>query len=350
MSDVIVDAVFELPVPIWVMDEVLAATYPSGFGTLKFNVAMPTGDGPNGGPPAVISLHGVELTAPDVVWVHAYGAHIPDSYGPATALHRIVFTDVDGPTPEHLTWFTADAQLAEYVAPWFNAVRTWAEVVTGQDLDPNHRVYDAVAVGYGLTFLDRTHDGAHALQLTTPRVLPVPAREWGAILENVRLGKEPPLEELLSRDARASQRRGAERRAIIEAATALEIVMSRHVRGLIDELPEPQQRRLSNNPSLGAYIDIAEKSQWALAVEYEKLRWLSALATTLSTAAKHPTTGTPVQRSKSRSTSWVPTAGSGGPKSESLTEASSYLLIQQTTRGVRETRRSSRCTRYALDV
>lgn len=259
------------------MSDVLDTTYSSGYGSLKFNVAMPSGDGPNGGPPAVLDVQLVERTDSEIVWVQEFGAHIPESYKPATAVQRVAFTDVDGPTPAHLTWFTPEAQLAEYVAPWFNAVRTWAEVVTGQDLDPNHRVYDAVAVGHGLRFLDSAHDGAHGLQLTTPGVLPVPAREWEAILNNVSLGKEPPLEELLSRDARASQRRGAERRAVIEAATALEIVLSRHVRGLIDRLPEPQQGRLSSNPSLGTYIDIAEKSQLALAVDYEKLRWLSAL-------------------------------------------------------------------------
>ena len=169
MSDVTIDAVFELPVPIWVMTEVLDATYSSGYANLKFNVAMPTGEGSDGGPPAVIDLRGVELSDPDMVWVHEYGAHIPQPYKPATALHRIVFTDVDGPTPAHLTWFTAEAQLVEYVAPWFNAVRTWAEVVTGQDLDPNHRVYDAVEVGHGLTFLDRSHDGVHGLKLTIMR-------------------------------------------------------------------------------------------------------------------------------------------------------------------------------------
>jgi hypothetical protein len=296
---VTVDAIFEFPVPIWVMTDALDTTYAAGYGNLKFNVVMPTANGPNGGPPAVPGLEGrPELSSPDVTWVHEYGAFIPESYKPATALHRVAITDADGPTPAHLTWFTPDAQLVEYVTPWFNAVRTWAEVVTGQDLDPNHRVYDAVAVGHGLTFLEQTHDGAHGLQITTPRVLPVPAKEWEAILKLVSDGKEPPLEELLSRDARASQRRGAERRSILEAATAVEIVLSRHVRGLADQLPEAQQRRLTDRTALGGYIDIAETSGIQLAVPYEQLRQLSALRNDAAHRGEAPNnwdTGTAVQ-------------------------------------------------------
>lgn len=271
-------AIYEFPVPIWVMSDALDTTYATGYEGLKFNVVMPSEDGPNGGPPTVTDLETLnELVGDDVVWVHEYGAFIPESYKPATALHRVALTDVYGPTPAHLTWFTPDAQLAEYVGPWFNAVRTWAEVVSGQDLDPNHRVYDAIAVGDGLTFLDTDHDGAHGLQITTSSVLPVPARMWEVILQNVSQGKEPPLEEILSRDARASQRRGAGRRAILEAATALEIVVSRHVRSQVDKLPERQQSRLTDRTTLGGYIDIAEKSGLPLAVDYEMLRRLSAM-------------------------------------------------------------------------
>jgi hypothetical protein len=144
----------------------------------------------------------------------------PQPLRPATALHRVVVTDVEGPTYDHKSWFTSEHQLAQYINKWFNDVRTWTEVLTGQDLDPNHRVYDAEAVGAGLTFIEPPHDGALALTLTTPRVRPLRAQEWAAILGLVRDGSEPPLEWVLSRDARAAHRRTAHRRAIIDAATA----------------------------------------------------------------------------------------------------------------------------------
>ncbi|WP_435585845.1 hypothetical protein [Micromonospora aurantiaca (nom. illeg.)] len=140
-----------------------------------------------------------------------------------------------------MSWFTPEHQLAEYINKWFDDVRTWTEIVTGQDLDPNHLVYDAESVGAGLRFIERPHDGALGFTITTPRVLPLRGQEWADILGFVRDGKEPPLEEVLSRDARAAHRRDADRRAIIDAATALEIALGRHVRSPADRLPEGQE-------------------------------------------------------------------------------------------------------------
>jgi hypothetical protein len=270
-------AVYELPVHIWVMTDALDTTYPAGLGSLSFNVVMPSSVGPFGGPPSVPGLEEQpELAGPEVTWALEYAAHIPDSYKPATAVHRVAITDVDGPTPAHRPWSMPADQLADYITPWFDSVRTWAEVFTGQDLDPNHRVYDAESIGVGLTFLDASDD-PKGLRIMTPRVLPLRAGEWAAILQLVRDGKEPPLEELLSRDARASQRRGADRRAVIEAATALEISLGRFVRDREADLPPRQRERLNDRTALGGYIDIAEQSQLPLEISVERLRWLSSL-------------------------------------------------------------------------
>lgn len=65
----------------------------------------------------------------------------------------------------------------ECIGRWAEAVRTWVEVATGQDLDPNHRVYDVTEVGSGRTFVEPPHDGVMGLQITTPRVLPLRAQE-----------------------------------------------------------------------------------------------------------------------------------------------------------------------------
>jgi hypothetical protein len=324
-------AVFELPVHIWAMTDVLGATYPTGFRSLVFNVVMPTEAGPNGGPPPVVGLDvQADLVGEDVKWVHEYGAHIPESYRPATALHRIAITDAAGPTPEQRSWFTPDHQLAVYITPWFNAVRTWVEVVTGQDLEPDHRVYDAEVVGAGLTFLDQEHDGAHGLRLTTPRILPIPADAWAAILRFVRDGKEPPLEEVLSRDARASQRRGADRRAVIEAATALEIALGHHVRRAGDGLPERQRSRLDERTTLGGYIDIAEKSQLALQVPYERLRWINALRNDAAHRGEAPSNwdaGTAVQIT----IDFLSAHGRYARRQEREPDGSEFVLVQPET-------------------
>jgi len=276
--DMDVRAIFELPVHIWVTCDALDATYPTGYGELRFNVVMPDGRPPVGGPPAVPGIASrAELTGEQVVWVQEYGAHIPESLRPAIALHRVAMTDVKGPSYNHKSWFTPEHQLAGYVNKWFDDVRTWVEVVTGQDLDPSHRVYDAEPVGGGLTFIEPPHDGALGLTITTPRILPLSAQEWAHILGFVRDGKQPPLEEMLSRDARAAHSRNANRRAIIDAATALEIALGRHVRGLADHLPENQRNRINERTALGDYIAIAGDSGLQLAVPVDQLRWLKNL-------------------------------------------------------------------------
>lgn len=271
-------AVYELPVPIWVTCDALDATYPSGYGELRFDVAMPTDQPPFGGPPSGLGINpDSELVGAQTVWAQEYGAHIPDSLRPATALHRVAVTDVEGPSYEHKPWFTAEYQLAEYISTWFNQVRTWAEVVSGQDLDPNHRVFDAEFVGVGLTFIDPAHADALGVKATTSSVLPLRAQEWAAILQFVCDGREAPLEEVLSRDARGAHRRGSNRRAIIDAATALELALGRHVRRHADQLPDRQRDRLNDRTALGGYISIVENSGLQLAVPVDRLRLLNDL-------------------------------------------------------------------------
>lgn len=149
--------------------------------------------------------------------------------------------------------------------------------MTGQDLDPNHIVYDAETVGRGLTFLDPDSEGALGLRITTPRVRPLRAEEWARILVLVRAGEAPPLEEILSRDARAAQRRDENRRAIVDVATAIEIVLGHHVRGLAEQLPDNQRKRITERTALGDYIDIAEKAGLKLAVLFDDLRWINGM-------------------------------------------------------------------------
>lgn len=275
-----VQAVFELPVPIWIMCDALSATYSTGIRELTFNVVMPEQGSPPGPPPIVGLESRPELLAEDVAWTKAYAATIPDSsLEPATALLRIGISDVDGPTYPHKLWLTPPGQLAENVHQWFEDVRTWVEVITGQDLDPNHKVYDATLIGAGLTFVKPTNDEAQGLVMTLPHVTPLRASAWARILELARDGIEPPLEEVLSRDARAAQRRNANRRAIIEAATALEIALGRHVRKLAGDgrLPEKQRKRIKASSALGDYIAIARDSGLKFAVDLERLKWLKDL-------------------------------------------------------------------------
>lgn len=104
-----------------------------------------------------------------------------------------------------------------------------------------------------------------ALTLTTPRVMPVPAVAWRELLANVAAGKEPPLEEQLSRDSRAAFARGQLRRSVIDAASASEIVLHRLISTTVTEehMPNSEYRKrlkkLDKQP-LGELVAIAEKA------------------------------------------------------------------------------------------
>ena len=268
-------AIFKLPVHVWVTTDTLADTFPSGSGDVRFTVATPREEPPIGAPPAI---DGIDLPeSAEVVqteWAQEYAAHIPASLKPATALVRVVITDVEAPEDLVNTWRTADQQLADAIDIWFDKVRTWAEVITGQDLDPNHRVFDVKIYGDGLSFIVPPHDGAKGMSIGTSRVLPLRAEEWRFVLAAVRDGKEPPLEETLTRDARAANLRGSYRRATIEAAVAVEVVLARIVTKRANELPERQRRRLER-PMLGTLIDVADQLGFEFAVTFEELRRLS---------------------------------------------------------------------------
>lgn len=271
-----VRAVFELPVPIWVMCDALDVTYSTGYGNLRFRVVMPQNRPPFGGPPEIPGID--SPNDEQIMWTQEYAATIPACLEPAIALQRIAVTDVEGPAYEEKPWFTPDAQLAEFMNRWFDQVRTWVEIFTGQDLDPNHRVYDAELVGAGLTFIEPPLSGAVAgMRITTPHILPLSANRWEAIMGLVRDGSEAPLEEVLSRDARAAHRRHSNRRAVIDAATALEIVLGRHVRSVASQLPVKQRNRISARSALGDYISIAEHSHLQIAVPIAQLSWVNRL-------------------------------------------------------------------------
>lgn len=286
--DVEVVAVYELPVPIWVTCAALGSTYPSGYGSVGFNLAMPEVHPPVGAAPSVLGVvrsretgerdDGLPASGDNgelTVWTQEFGAFIPESLRPATALIRVAVIDVQAPAHATRSWAGPDDRLVEVVASWFDQVRSWVEVITGQDLDPEHRVYAAEDVAPGLSFISPPHNASLALTITTPRIRPVQQEEWRMILAAVRDGREPPLEELLSRDARAAHARGSNRRATVDAATAVEVVLARVVTSREEQLPEAQAARLSRKPMFGTFIDIAHASGLEFAVPFEMLRALN---------------------------------------------------------------------------
>lgn len=274
-------AIYELPVPIWISTEVLGERIASGYRSVMFDVLMPTGDGAVGAAPVV---KGVEVPIQEVgsaeliVWTQRFAAFTPGADAESTALCRVVVQTRD-------LGRRADEpyDLARVIDPWFDALRTWVEAMTGQDLDPNHRVYDATAHGANLAVLEPapTSDGPIALTLSTPRITPVPAGAWRHILAQVA-GEEPPVEEQLGRDARAAFARGQLRRSVSDAASAAEIVLHRVIRTQIK--PEDMSNRkfrqkfdaLDKQP-LGGLVTLAKEACLDLGVDPEDLDDLSVV-------------------------------------------------------------------------
>ncbi|MET3172827.1 UNVERIFIED_ORG: hypothetical protein ABIB52_000655 [Arthrobacter sp. UYCu721] len=267
-----VTAIYELPVPIWVSCAALSRTYPSGYGRVQFNVVMPQDRAPVGAPPVIDGVEIPEsLDGELVAWTTEYAADVPEEFQPATALLRVVITAVEAPADATRSWWGPDRQIGEIIKFWFDQVRSWVEICTGQDLDPGHRVYDAETVGAGLTFIVPPHKDALGTHLTMREIRPIRAAEWQWILAAVRDGKEPHLEHLLIRDANAALARGFYRRAIIDAAAALELKLARLLDERVEDLPEPQRRGL-RRATLGRFIDIAEASGFEFDVTFEKLK------------------------------------------------------------------------------
>lgn len=275
-------AIYELPVPIWIATDVLGERITTGFGSVTFDILMPSIGGAIGVPPA---LEGVNIpslksqSAELLVWIQRFAAFTPGADADSAALCRVVVQ-----THEAKAVDCASSDLALVIESWFDAVRTWVETITGQDLDPNHRVYTATDHGANLTFIDpaSTNGGPVALSITTPRITPVPAKAWRRILRAIAAGEEPPLEEQLSRDFRAAFFRGQLRRSVIDAASAAELVISSLIRENVsaDDLPDQKLRKnlkaLDKQP-LGGLVTLARAAGLDLGVDFNDLKDLTDL-------------------------------------------------------------------------
>ena len=255
-----ITAIYQLPVPIWISTDVLGERIRSGYRGFEFDVFMPTDIAPVGGAPVVpcVEVPAVESDADLVVWAVEFAAEASDPN--STALCRVVVQTLESHDPVN-----GPSDLARAMERWFDAVRTWAETLTGQDLDPNHRVFSSKEYGEHLTLLDPAPatNGPIALSLSIPHVVPVSASEWRMLLARVAAGEEPPLEEQLNRDARAAFNREQYRRSVIDAASAAEIVLHRLIATSVTEaqLPNSEYRRrllkLDMQP-LGDLVKIAD--------------------------------------------------------------------------------------------
>lgn len=128
---------------------------------------------------------------------------------------------------------TLEARLADEVFRlgnrWQDALRSWVEVLTLQDLDHVHPRWTAHIEGAGIaTFgADGRRLGFGGLvRLDSSWPQPATRHDMETALTEASAGRFPPLAHLLLRDARAAWHRMQVRRAVIDAATATEVSLS----------------------------------------------------------------------------------------------------------------------------
>lgn len=259
-------AIYELPVPVWIDSGALGKTFPTGCRDVTFDVHMPERGGEDGSPPALEGLGDTALR-----WTQRFAARLPEGRDDAVAICRVGITAFEDPqSDDH------HAVVSAVIDEWFDRVRTWVEVVTGQDLDFRHPTHDAHEVGRGLTYVDDEENTLHGLWLTTRPVNPIRVGEWAASLVYAADDRPPRLEHVICRDARASFARDYHRRAVIEAATATELLLVRELQGIAGSLSNKHRKALDGKPTFGTCIRIAKDAGLKLPVEIDRLEQLNS--------------------------------------------------------------------------
>lgn len=233
-------ATFQLPIHIWVTNEVLNTSIPTTIGGVVANVltAVPTGMSDGTTAPALGPIPDTELNRAEEPWTTSFAAFldVPSSAG----IRRLGFHFSDSPsqpvgsvprsdgTPEG----SISTLVEEGLTIWFDSVCDWIEVLTGQDLNHRHPVFDASSIAPGYKVWRDGQWVDSGFRIAVPRVKSLTLVQWTMVLQRVGAGRLPPLEFLLHADARAAYKRDDFRRAVLDSATASEIVLGRLYRAV----------------------------------------------------------------------------------------------------------------------
>jgi len=144
--------------------------------------------------------------------------------------------------------------LFENIDAWFERVRTWIEVATDQDVDPNYPLRRDRVTGHGLELM--TIEGDLRSSVTSSRVTHVIGDSQEAmtrtrfrrLLAALRDGRQPPDAHLLMRDARSDLRRSRFRKAVIDAGGAVELCLADFNRRVVGVTTGPK-------PTLGWFVN-----------------------------------------------------------------------------------------------
>jgi hypothetical protein len=135
---------------------------------------------------------------------------------------------------------------------WFEAFRTWLELMSDQDLDPEHPLPNGHSPGSGLSLFAFDQGkldyflGVRAISSIARMVTPLSVARLRLGFRQANANAVPSDARLLLRDAYAENRRDRTRRAVIDAGSAVELTLADYAAREAVSMPA--------KPTLGAYV------------------------------------------------------------------------------------------------
>ena len=146
---------------------------------------------------------------------------------------------------------------------WFERVRLWVRVLIDQDVDEDVETSLVSMTGKDLEVL--TIDGetvslprrANSMRINMLEVEALDEQHWRRVLELASAGRAPPVEYALVSSGRIQLRAHQYRRAVIDAATAVDVAVSDLLHANLANLPSGLQTTLNSgrDPTLGWLVD-----------------------------------------------------------------------------------------------
>jgi hypothetical protein len=159
------------------------------------------------------------------------GPQLNDANSPRESAYKEVYSDIDR---------------------WFEAFRAWLELISDQDLDPEHPLPNGHSPGSGLSlfaFDQAKLDyflGVRAISSIARMVTPLSVSRLRLGFRQANASAVPSDARLLLRDAYAENRRGRTRRAVIDAGSAVELTLADYATREGVSMPA--------KPTLGVYV------------------------------------------------------------------------------------------------
>ncbi|WP_154606656.1 hypothetical protein [Rhodococcus sp. AQ5-07] len=272
-------AVYEFPQPIWVDHNVLGGRFETHIGPLSASIITPPiadggrviapklSDLPHnalapllGERPHRLDAYPASATGIDPEWATEYAAHhtggatalravcIELSESPAAPIHNDIHSAIGDheSTSRYSIQGTPTARIADVagrnIEAWYTRLAEWVTVLTEQDLDHHHRIYDASLIAPGLRVWQGESWNISASRYQIPTVIPIDLSAWRETLLHIGECKRPPLEWQLLVQAAKAVDRGYYRRAMIDYATAAEVCLSRIVQTSTAPASKPSKK------------------------------------------------------------------------------------------------------------